>query len=533
MSWRSWLLPALAVAIVIFWGARFWRFTADDSYIYYRYAKNVAMGLGPVFNPGERVEGYASPGWVFSLANTIKLGVDPIWASKLRGVVSAAALVAVLFIALWRSGCGPVLSGLACLWLATLPSLHLFAVSGMETTFFALAVAFTTLLPALLRVDRWRAAFLALGLVVVSTARPEGPVIALLISAYWMFLKPPWSVRIALVVAWAILLALLGARYLYYGALLPNAFWAKPIGLLLALQSGDPGEIARKVVGGVFHGFVPALDELGGMALVFLVLASLPRARNSPAVALSVLVSLLGFLVMTYKPSGEILGIRFAVPYAAPLLFLAGMGGCRLVEGLSESGRRGIRTAAVLAALLWCGRSTLVTAEWRQRYDRGDVDPALNAENHVALGAWLETHARPGDKVLCYEAGGIGFGSGLYLIDHEGLITPEIAKWVASAGGYFAVRTGQRPRELTEIVRYCVAQNPDWFLVRSQWKLPLAIGEAPPDVVADDVIQGELLKALHGGMVLAQIFPMNPWKPGSQDKYLVLRRSPSRVPAPG
>jgi hypothetical protein len=36
----------------------------DDSYIFLRYAENFASGHGPVFNPGERVEGYSSPLWM-------------------------------------------------------------------------------------------------------------------------------------------------------------------------------------------------------------------------------------------------------------------------------------------------------------------------------------------------------------------------------------------------------------------------------------------------------------------------------------
>ena len=35
----------------------------DDAFISFRYARNIADGLGPVFNPGERVEGASNPLW--------------------------------------------------------------------------------------------------------------------------------------------------------------------------------------------------------------------------------------------------------------------------------------------------------------------------------------------------------------------------------------------------------------------------------------------------------------------------------------
>ncbi|MBI5238515.1 MAG: hypothetical protein HY887_08865 [Deltaproteobacteria bacterium] len=42
----------------------------DDGYIYFRYVLNIWDGNGPVYNPGEFVEGYTSPLWLFLLAST-------------------------------------------------------------------------------------------------------------------------------------------------------------------------------------------------------------------------------------------------------------------------------------------------------------------------------------------------------------------------------------------------------------------------------------------------------------------------------
>jgi len=40
----------------------------DDAFIFFRYADNLLAGLGPVFNAGERVEGFTSPLWLLLLA---------------------------------------------------------------------------------------------------------------------------------------------------------------------------------------------------------------------------------------------------------------------------------------------------------------------------------------------------------------------------------------------------------------------------------------------------------------------------------
>ena len=45
----------------------------EDAYITFRFSGNLADGYGPVFNPGERVEGYSNPLWMFSLAAAHRL----------------------------------------------------------------------------------------------------------------------------------------------------------------------------------------------------------------------------------------------------------------------------------------------------------------------------------------------------------------------------------------------------------------------------------------------------------------------------
>src|SRR5579863_3651258 len=57
-------------------------FTIDDAYISFRYAKNLARGMGLVYNAGEHIEGYTNFFWTVLLACGVKLGLDPVVLAK-------------------------------------------------------------------------------------------------------------------------------------------------------------------------------------------------------------------------------------------------------------------------------------------------------------------------------------------------------------------------------------------------------------------------------------------------------------------
>ena len=93
---------------LVFWGAggaallyalwAAWRrsWICDDAFISYRYAENFVHGLGPVFNPGERVEGYSNFLWTLWSAFGLSLGADPERWSKIAGIACYAGALAAL-----------------------------------------------------------------------------------------------------------------------------------------------------------------------------------------------------------------------------------------------------------------------------------------------------------------------------------------------------------------------------------------------------------------------------------------------------
>ena len=101
-----WLGPALlmmSLAILAEAAHYWWPHTVDDAFITFRYAQNLVEGLGPVYNPGERVEGYSSPIWMLGSAIAIAVGADPVVSSKWAGLLAAGALSVAVYIALRAS----------------------------------------------------------------------------------------------------------------------------------------------------------------------------------------------------------------------------------------------------------------------------------------------------------------------------------------------------------------------------------------------------------------------------------------------
>jgi len=207
--------------------------TIDDAYISFRYAANLARGVGLVFNVGERVEGFTNPLWTLLAAGCIRLGTDPVVVMPLLALVCLMALVPVLRAA------GRTLTpehdhaglGAAGLVAASM-AMAFYASSGLETVPYTLCLA--AALTALLR--RQARAFVGLTLL-AWTLRPEAALLGLC-GLLWFARdeSPPrhLSLRIALGFA-ALGLPLLAARYGYFHDLVPNTARAKPPSLALGL----------------------------------------------------------------------------------------------------------------------------------------------------------------------------------------------------------------------------------------------------------------------------------------------------------
>lgn len=215
----------------------------DDAMISMRYAKNLAEGFGPVWNPGgERVEGYTNPLWVVFMAF---FHLFPIPASKISALIQASGavfLAANLFfvkqIAERLSG-SVIVALLAVVLTAFYAPLNNWGLLGMEVSVLTLILSAAVWIGLenmrLKRFTPWL--WLLLG---VSTLVRVDMAVPYLLILGFLFLAQPehrWKN-----LAWGLgcLALFLGGqtlfRWMYYGDLLPNTYYLKMDGYPLRVR---------------------------------------------------------------------------------------------------------------------------------------------------------------------------------------------------------------------------------------------------------------------------------------------------------
>lgn len=77
----------------------------EDALVTFRYAQNIADGNGPVFNPGERVEGYTNFLWLVLVAlPRAAFGADVRTTAVVLGVLAALGCVLLAYFAAAQIG---------------------------------------------------------------------------------------------------------------------------------------------------------------------------------------------------------------------------------------------------------------------------------------------------------------------------------------------------------------------------------------------------------------------------------------------
>jgi len=190
----------------------------DDAYITYRYAHNLAIGRGFVYNSGEVVLGTSAPLYGLILALASKLGFDIPHASHALSIVGWATSV-LLVERIGRVTGGRALGLMAAALTATSPLL--LSVIGMETD---LMIAFALGAIYLHLARHTRAAFVVAAL--ATWVRPDCALVAGVIGLAYVFERRavPWREGLLYVVT---LLPWLAYAQITYGSILPNSLFAK------------------------------------------------------------------------------------------------------------------------------------------------------------------------------------------------------------------------------------------------------------------------------------------------------------------
>jgi arabinofuranosyltransferase len=412
----NWPGQAALVACVLLFLAQaawHWRFTVDDAYISFRYARNWVEGKGVVFNEGERVEGYTSFLWVALIAGALGLGCDPEKAAKILGTLAGVGVVLLGPLAMARLS---KVQGRACLLgalaLAAWPSLAYWAVGGLETNLFALLL--TGGLLVWLGADtasRGGAAGVLMGLATLT--RPEAPLFWAASGALRMAREGTKARRTVAAYAgsWAaVVVPWLVWRLAYYGQLLPLSFYVKSggwwppfrVGALIYLEL-----FLSSHWGLVFWGLLP--------------LIVCPRLYLAPR-AWEAILPLVAYLAWVAKVGDWMPEHRFLVPVAgvwAPAAAAALFTLWKTAhDGLPSRHRR--RWASVaLGALVFL--ALLHVASFAMKY-RGHSCPPWDLAYKVA------NYLRPGDTIAVIDAGVIPYYTRARTLDMVGLVSREVAK---------------------------------------------------------------------------------------------------------
>jgi len=217
-----------------------WPFTADDSFIAFRYAENLALGHGPTFNAGQApVEGYTCFLWILIMAIPHFFGMEPVCFAKCAGVVFTLMYQFVAFRLAAQLSEGPskwgryFVGSMVVLMLSAHLGTAVHAVSGMETALYAflITVFFFLIVKYLSSPTRRLAIVVVLVGLLLGLARAEGNLIVVLGLAVTLVLLPREQ-KTVLVTAIVLFYILPGCVYFlwrasYYGQLLPLPFYIK------------------------------------------------------------------------------------------------------------------------------------------------------------------------------------------------------------------------------------------------------------------------------------------------------------------
>src|SRR5262245_24567486 len=416
------LLAALCVAA--WFHQDYYDLQNDDAYISYRYAVNWAHGAGPVYNPGERVEGYTNFLLVALLAAAARAGADVVLVSRSLGTLSCWLLVLLAYrgmtVDLRRS---PPVGLAAAAALALHAALVANARSGLETVPLAACVFAAQLM--FLSEHRRGAPHWGSGVLYGIAALLRADALLFVVPAVVCVLglgsrRARRALPSLLVACGGPFLLHLIWRWSYYGDPLPNTLYVR--------LGGDVFQQVR----GVFYVYknVEAFGGtfLMGLPAVLLLLRDPERDFARLFLGLSIGLHVLWVVAVggDYMPMA-----RFLVPIVPALTML-------LFETILEITRRvgagaaltprrqRVLTAALLGWVVIAG--FVPTVDRRRAPQSHSIVTRTECIQWTRAGQWFAANTSPDAALAADAIGALGYFSNRRIIDMQGVIDPYIAR---------------------------------------------------------------------------------------------------------
>jgi hypothetical protein len=411
--WRyAVLFLGAAVARMVFHALT--KFTADDAFITFRYADNIAHGLGFVYNAGERVLGTSTPLFTFLLSITSSVGISPEHAALFISLVAAGCTAVILYryAQAWRFAEMAWLPAVAyILWPRSVPSDS----CGMETALFT-AFCISALYFNKRQQSHWS---LALATLATATRIEGGILLAILLASE--IIRRRHQILTLMIIPAAVLVPWFLFAWSYFGSPVPNSITAK-----LALYSHLPtqsilGQLSQVL--GLHHplSFPLWLAVCAGFYLLW-------RTRRDGMIEAIWLATMIIFFSM----SNTRLFFWYMAPMAPMYLLFASGGAAMLAERLPKrilQGKWLTPSAIALVALV-------LLMSWRTPVKEYGRFQDVMEECHLAIGIYLRAHTAETDLIAAEDIGYMGYLSGRRILDRDGLVSPEAVPYNRAARYY-------------------------------------------------------------------------------------------------
>jgi hypothetical protein len=393
----------------------------DDPFITYRYAANLANGLGFIYNAGEHVQSTTTPLFTLLLASLTWLGGEQTPLPFVAHVIGALSL-GLGGLIIWRLGHVWKTPWAGWTGLLLYPIFPLVVITlGSETPLY-ISLCLGTIL--LYTKQRYYGAAILAALAILT--RPDGILIALVLAGHYLLLVRkaiPWkAVLVFLLItgAWALF------AWLYFGSVLPVTLVAKQqqmnianterfsAGFLTVLQWFDQWP----------YWLALAVAILGTIAIFW-------KGRPWLILLLWTIIYFLGY---------SLLGVSRYFWYYAPLVpgFLALMG--LGVEALQDTLKKawtflrmkqskGIYLVPLSLIIFF------ILAQFVSLWNLNQL-PDPRSELYQKAGDWLAKNTPTTINVGTLETGIIGYYSQRPMIDFTGLLYPDVAANIQAGSSY-------------------------------------------------------------------------------------------------
>ncbi len=397
-------------------------FTADDAFITFRYAENIASGLGFVYNEGQQVLGTTTPLFTLILSALALIKIPPPDAALLISMISSGATACVLY----RFACSlrfmtwaivPII--VYALWPRSLPA----DTGGMETAFFTLLVT------AGFYFQHKRLDFYAIGMATLATAtRPEGALLlGLLVLCNWWQHKERWLSYI--IVPLVILGPWLAFEMYYFGTIIPNSTAGK---LALYSRFGTMSLIDTVI-------YLMAWHTPGGWLITIAAVFGgfwLNKKQNYGWLEVIFMLCLLVFFAASRA--------RMFFWYIAPIYPILILFASAALPLLSDKFKISpARLPTVRTIVVAMGALVLIAGCYKPMAYYRDFQQAME-QMHKAVGLYLGQHGHRDDLVAAEDVGYMGYYSRMRILDRDGLVSPEAIPYNRS-GNYYGLIEDYRP----------------------------------------------------------------------------------------